>query len=460
MTRLIVLLIIGAVLCLAAGCAEKGDLVLPNLPPETYVSIADSVRHPTVYIQTLHWWGEDPDGEIAGFEYRWVIDEGEPGSPEDAQWVFTEEYTKEFHLPVSKGISTHTIYVRAIDDDGAIDPSPSSMTLPLTNSPPEVWIWDKGALPDTSYPALTIKWHGEDPEGTETIDHFVVWLDGEIENARILSAQDTIVGLGHEDFGGRYGERTLNVMAVDTGMDSSSIDTYSWYTVEPVGDVLLIDDLSHSYAGYKTTAAYYRSALDSCVGTYSVLDFSSFGGPVYTYNFEGLFDFFDVVIWANDPVRFDTLYLEPAGLAVPGYVESGGRFLLTSLQAVGTRGAFSDSIAFEVFGIDSLYLYNNKTDFELKNTWEIQGNTDVGLDTVRAKSTWSGVECMALSAGVTPLFYVPPGTVTGQAEDYYLGVLNSYGSGKAALLTLPISRCDKYGNNRHQLCRIIDLLRS
>jgi hypothetical protein len=448
MTRFITILATGACVCLAAGCAEKADLTFPNLPPETYVSIADSVRNPTVYIQTLHWWGEDADGEVVGFEYRWFIDPNEPGSPEDTQWVFTEDRIRKFHLPVTTGLSTHRIEVRAVDDDGARDPSPSSMTLPLTNSPPEVWIWDKGALPDTTYPALTVKWHGEDPEGTETIDHYVVWLDGDLENARILSAEDTLFGLSHEDFAGRYGDRTLNVIAVDSGSDTSNIDTYSWYVIEPIGEVLLIDDLSHSYA------------LDSCVGTYSILDFANFGGPVYTYNFAGLFDFFDLVIWANDPVRFDTLYLEPAALAVPGYVESGGRFLLTSLQAVGTRGAFNDSIAFEVFGIDSLYLYNEKTDFELKNWWEIQGNTDVGLQDIRSKITWQGVECMKPSAEATPLFHVPPGTVAGQTENYYMGVLNSYGSGRAALLTLPISRCDKYANNGHQLCRIIDLLRS
>ena len=48
------------ILVLAAGCAEKKDLNIPNLPPETYIAIGDSVRNPTLYMQTVSWWGWCP----------------------------------------------------------------------------------------------------------------------------------------------------------------------------------------------------------------------------------------------------------------------------------------------------------------------------------------------------------------------------------------------------------------
>jgi len=79
------------VLALAPGCAREENLAIPNTPPETYIAIADTVRNTTVYIQHLHWWGDDIDGEVIGYEYRWFMDEMEPGCPTDTDWVFTGE---------------------------------------------------------------------------------------------------------------------------------------------------------------------------------------------------------------------------------------------------------------------------------------------------------------------------------------------------------------------------------
>jgi hypothetical protein len=55
----------GLLVLIAAGCAEDENLALPNTPPETYMALGDSAHHATVYIQTIHWWGDDADGEVA-----------------------------------------------------------------------------------------------------------------------------------------------------------------------------------------------------------------------------------------------------------------------------------------------------------------------------------------------------------------------------------------------------------
>jgi hypothetical protein len=463
-------LLVGACLCLVIGCAEKGDISLPNVPPETYIALADSVRNPTVYIQTIRWWGADSDGEVVGYQYRWFINQNEPGCSLDTEWTFTDATSHEFHLPVTQGISSHRIEVRAVDDDDAVDPTPSSVRLPVTNTPPGLFIWDKPALPDTTFPAITLKWHADDAEGSETIDHYLVWLDGEPVGARKIGPADTLISLSLDDFGGQYGDRTIHVRAVDSGCDSSDVDTYSWHVKRISGDVLLVDDMGVAYASHAIIDATYRAALDSCIGTYSILDIEEFRGKRYAFSFGELFSQFDLVIWYSEPYsdpdpddasnQPDTLYLSAGATAAPAYVESGGHFLVASLEAIGDASAFMDSIAFELFGVERLYRKNRRTDFDCKR-WEIKGNAEIGLSDLKVTNLISGCECMEPAAGALPLYYVPPEVAAeGQETDYYLGMLNTYGAGKAAILTFPWSRSNGYGNARSELGKVIDLIRN
>ncbi|MFH1314088.1 MAG: hypothetical protein ABIJ00_12795 [Candidatus Eisenbacteria bacterium] len=453
-------------LLMVVGCAKEGDIALPNLPPETYMALADSVRNPTVYIQEVRWWGSDADGEVAGFEYRWFSDPSESGCPIDPAWVFTEELSHTFHLPVTDGLSSHRIEVRAVDDDDAIDPTPSSLTLPVTNSPPTVKLWDRGALPHTTLPALVIRWHGDDPEGSETIDHYAVWLDGEEDSPLITAAEDTTISIGFDYFDGRYGERTLYLVAIDSGCDTSAVVTYTWQVEEIEGDVLLVDDL-WNYAGAWLTDPFYRNAVGASVGDFSVLDMYGFSrdhaDPAsYAFNFEELFRLFPMVVWYTEPARGATSRLKLVEDLVPSYIEGGGRLLLVSLDAVGTNGAFPDSVFLPIFGIDSLYtnLMSRTTNFDCVN-WEMKANGELGLDSLKVSGHFPGVECLEPAAGATPLYHIAPFTITGfpQTRPYYLGVLNSWGSGKVALVTAPVSRSNGYLNADAEIRKIIELVR-
>jgi hypothetical protein len=452
-------LVVGVIMVLAAGCAEKQDLNTPNLPPETYISVGDSVRNPTLYIQAVSWWGDDLDGEVVGFEYRWSTDPAEPCCQMDTSWVFTDQTGEDFNLPVTEGVRSHTIRVRAIDDQGENDPDPARATFLVTNSPPTIKIWDRTQLPDTTLPAMLIKWHGDDPDGRETIESYKVWLDGSEESAILLAAEDTTVSVGLSDFEGRYGERTISVVAIDSGCDTSNAVSHTWYVEEPLGNVLLVDNLSKKdYTNPRTSDRFYREALDDCSITYSVLDLGEFGGIDYAHNFEELFNLFDLVIWYNDVARAPMEGLTNADEAFRSYVAGGGSFMLISMAAVGTKGALVDSAAFEAFGIDTLYMRGETTNFDCIG-WEIKANSDVGLDSLRVSGIWLGVECMRPAAGATPLYHIPPGIAgPAQTEDYYLGVLNSWQSGKAALITFPISRGDYYGNARSEFCKLINIL--
>lgn len=449
------------------GCAKEDNIALPNTPPETFIAVADSVRNPTTYIQDVHWWGDDIDGEVIGYEYRWFQDPAEPGCPMDTGWVFTVESSREFHIPVTQGvIRTHRVEVRAMDDDEAVDPTPSVLRVPVTNTPPTVTLRDRYDLPDTTYPAITVRWDAQDADGRETISSFRVWLDGNEENAKHIDGEDSTASFGFDDFQGRYGERTLYLFAVDTGCDSSNLITHSWNVRGPVGNALVVDDLwSTSGAVNRPTDSTYAALMDSCVVNYSWLSLENFGGVTYAHNYAGLFDMFDLVVWYNDPVRSLSATLPYARDAVRDYAEGGGSFMLVSLAALGPLGAFSDETMFEVFGVDSLYWRLNPVDgsmnynFDCKKSWDITGNHDVGLDSLKVTGTVTGTKCMAKNESSVSLYHIPPGTVDSiQKEDYYLAVMNDWGLGRVAVFTMGLSKCDGYGNLKSEFCKAVQVL--
>gem|GEM_PF-1187650 len=454
------------VLALAPGCAREENLAIPNTPPETYIAIADTVRNTTVYIQHLHWWGDDIDGEVIGYEYRWFMDEMEPGCPTDTDWVFTGETAHEFHIPVTQGIvRKHRVEVRAMDNDRAVDPTPCELTVPVANTPPTVTLRDAHDLPDTTYPAIMVKWVAEDPQGRETLDYFKVWLDGNEENAKTVSGEDSTASFGIDDFQGNYGERTLYLFGVDTGCDSSNLVTHTWHVRPRSGTALMVDDLwSSAGAIERPTDAAYTRLMSSCFETYSKLDLEAYGGVTYAHNYTDLFKIFDFVLWYDDPVRSISETLGFAGDAVKDYVLNGGRFMLVSLTALGPRGAFSDTSYFSVFGADSLFARHPTEgvtvyDFDSKKSWEITGNEAAGLGSLKLQLPVKGTKCVDRSEASTALYHIPPLTIdTIQQEDYFLAVMNDWGFGRAAIFTFAFSRSDDYGNLEDEFCRIVDLM--
>ena len=79
--------------------------------------------------QELHWWGDDPDGEIVGYKYKWSS---------DTVWTFTDLESGIFYVPIRSELDIFSFEVRAVDNDGNEDLTPSQLTLPIKNSPPEL----------------------------------------------------------------------------------------------------------------------------------------------------------------------------------------------------------------------------------------------------------------------------------------------------------------------------------
>jgi len=66
-----------------------------------FTSITTSKQH-------LHWWGEDKDGNIIGYKYKWSS---------DSIWTFTAEEEGLFYVPIRTDLDVFSFEVIAIDND-------------------------------------------------------------------------------------------------------------------------------------------------------------------------------------------------------------------------------------------------------------------------------------------------------------------------------------------------------
>lgn len=446
-------------LALVSGCEKDLGKMHANRLPETGLFLEgplDTVQ----YAVKLFWWGRDSDGNVIGFYYRWTCTD--PASLPDTNWVFTTANSGEFILPVPSGYAVQTFWVKAVDNAGEEDPTPATLDFPLRNEMPSV-TFNLGSLPDTTLPAATFAWTGTDPDGDNTIAYYVLWLTGKEDSPVIVAGSDTTLGPDYID---SYGNKTLNVRAVDEAQGASPTISHTWNVIAPVGDVLLVDDVPSTVAGAPATDAFYRSLLDSLEGSgqYTVFDLGNASRVKSAREVSYVLPLFKEVTWYGDTRSSASSALTMGETGISEFLDGGGKIYLEGVALLGTGGSLSYSFAAQYLGIDSLrtrYISQSipkSTNFDFTNGWVIRGNSSLGLDSLKVVGIYSGCEIMHPSAQAEPLYYLPSGTVTGQTGDCYVGTLLRGGGFSSVCLTFPVRRCSGFGNARQEVAKLLTLL--
>lgn len=196
--------IISAVLVLTAliGCSVNTDLggtVVPNSRPDTRITGQPPTLLEASFLVQFNWTGSDADGRIEGFQWK-ISDNGVDGiSPRDTMtvdpltgaelnpWFYTEATDSLFYVLAdqadfvgdinpndpddpandhARSFRTHTLWIRAVDDKGAVDPSPAQMSFTSTTLVPTA----RGLYPGLSSTAkpvpttVTMGYEGDDPD--------------------------------------------------------------------------------------------------------------------------------------------------------------------------------------------------------------------------------------------------------------------------------------------------------
>ena len=146
------------------GCNEtiNGELS-ENQPPSTNLTVERINRGNDFRLSSqiqISWFGNDPDGFVAGFEY--AINDTSEGN-----FTFTTKTDSVFILPITSGQQTDDVLfkVRAVDDKGLADPVGASLVYPIVNSIPQVSINSNQSPPDTLFSVSSFGWNFSDPDG-------------------------------------------------------------------------------------------------------------------------------------------------------------------------------------------------------------------------------------------------------------------------------------------------------
>jgi hypothetical protein len=176
---------------LPAGCAHElqGDPV-PDAPPQTAVTGVPPVLDRAAFTVTFFWTGTDADGYVDHYEWR-ISDDGKDGRVDVAdtlglRWRRTSATDSTFSVSADldsfppdahdprrdpghvRYWQMHTLFTRAVDNEGQADPTPASISFTATTLAPTVQITSP-AIHTTNTcvgtsRVLTFGWVGDDPD--------------------------------------------------------------------------------------------------------------------------------------------------------------------------------------------------------------------------------------------------------------------------------------------------------
>ena len=181
MWRRILILLILLSLLPPLGCGRRGKRGLkPNQVPETkIVNVPCENTDSTSYFALIKvsWIGWDNDGYVVGYYYRWNTYHLSRGDSIIREFKYTEATSDTIAFESSDSINLQIFEVKAVDNEGAVDPTPAHRRFYTTQvAPPqtEILIPADGAElflldhPTSSWPGISLKFRGSDPDGEIT----------------------------------------------------------------------------------------------------------------------------------------------------------------------------------------------------------------------------------------------------------------------------------------------------
>ena len=299
------------------SCNESiNDNKVENQPPETSLFLyPDSTVSQQPSKLKINWWGDDPDGIVVGYYYKW---NGE-------QWQFTTKNEILFALQIGASDTLYGFEVASVDnsgngkydenitqngidfgaepfndsngdntyndgeefiDIGTIDPTPAKQNFPIKNTTPTIEWNQLTSLPAESFPVMTLGWNANDLDGIESIQNInialndstkTIPLNGEIRNITIkiddINSPNPLMqilvngNLIEQKISGikLNAENIIYVQAEDiSGAKSKFIklpneENKKWFVRKPKGKLLVIDDNTKN----DISAKFYKDNLDA-----------------------------------------------------------------------------------------------------------------------------------------------------------------------------------------------------
>lgn len=320
----------GLMILLASSSCRTGfeGLETPNSAPESHTIVDTIIRPGDDRLESevlIHWWGDDPDGFIIGYEFTF----DDIQSP-FINWQFTEKQDSLFILAPPPGADTldFIFCVRSIDNLNQADPTPACLSYPVKNSPPSVQYLPGLNNPIVSFPALKFFWEGNDPDGIANLSGYeIVWNDtsaaafilgSEVSNVLIEAIDPTATELScrlypnssetalAETLDGLVANswNKLFIRAIDQSDSRSAwVGTDSIWVKQVQSNMLLVN----AYTTISNPLSFYTEQLNTIGFTnFDTLQIFEETDGVYTQQSadnltqERVFNMFDLIIWFSN----------------------------------------------------------------------------------------------------------------------------------------------------------------
>ena len=298
----------------------------------------DTLEHAFTTITTskqqLHWWGEDKDGDIIGYKYKWSS---------DSIWTFTVEEEGLFYVPIQTDLDVFSFEVIAIDNDSLEDATPAKLSLPIKNSAPQIsfryrsnpFVDDIQSDTSLTFPTRTFVWDVIDQDGIETVIDIYYALDDTCDTCwtRLDAASYSSITLTDIEPGyHRFYIQAIDIAGAESNIaffpDDTNPNEPGFWRVMPVyGDVLLVDDFVQD--NQNNAQNWYRSVLDSLLGAnqFSVWEVGH-ELPYSSNDVSANLKYFNKVIWYAAYTGGETYH--EAGSSLLNFVMDGGHLFLNA----------------------------------------------------------------------------------------------------------------------------------
>jgi len=434
---------------------DRIDTVLSDSGTDTSFVYHRFIADTTTSHQVMYWWGEDSDGEVVAYHYRWNFEEN---------WTRSTAESDTFFLPLQIAYNEFLFEVKAEDNEGALDPTPATLRIPVANSHPVIEFSNNsnptaGNNPNVThvtFPTRTFSWSVSDIDGLETINQIRYRLDTtstwNYRPGDISSVTLTEIPVGYH---------TFYVQAIDTAGAYSNLIQFpdstdnaapnGWRVREPVGDILLVDDYKLDDG---STHAFYTDLLDTLVGlnNYSLLElgYDEKALPSATTDQLAMFNYFNTVVWYH---YSEAPSLGGADGALRTYLEGGGNIFISSIF-INTDYTFTS--------IDSNWVINpsgrmmtgldiNMVDLSITDSTVIVPSLSLKTSALIARRVSAYYPAILIDGETSQDLFILQDSRT--ANDAWTGnppvaqlFRPSPGSGQSIFFSLPLHLCAGYAN--------------
>jgi len=337
-----------------------GDLN-SNKAPETHTIIDTIIRSGSSRFQSIvkiNWWGDDPDGYVAYYEYSFdkVINS-------NTVWHKVIGLDSTFILVTPAGTDTadFAFNIRAVDNKGLADPTPARVGYPIKNTAPTV-IFTPGIYnPTYTFPVVRLYWQATDLDGADNLDHLeLIWNDTTLRPTKIdasissgifeatnlsnnttttrIYANNNIVAMDSVVRNFKLqNSNQLYIRAVDKSNTKSNwVASYSIYIRKPTSTILLID--AYTTPSSSAMNFYGQRMTNNGHPTFDTIRlFEKIGGQFSQLAADNatqskIFKLFNGIIWFGDNTN-NSLFL--AQKTTNDFFSNGGKmFMANKLESL------------------------------------------------------------------------------------------------------------------------------